>query len=75
MCANGQLGYGRRKRSSPSEQPDLNKVYEVSMATVVKVAYEPVDEKPRVWVEKGNTNLFEKNASHFSKFIFFSNPP
>lgn len=54
VCANGQVGYGRRKRSSPRDQPDRNKVYEVSMATVVKVAYEEVDEKPRLWTEDGN---------------------
>jgi hypothetical protein len=55
-CANGQLGYGRRRRdvsdSSSHHQPNWNKIYEVSMATVVKVANDPVDEKPRVWLEK-----------------------
>lgn len=48
-CANGQLGYGKRKRRDVTDKRDLNKIYEVSMATVVKVANEPVDE---VWVEK-----------------------
>uniref|UniRef100_A0A1B0DIS2 Uncharacterized protein n=1 Tax=Phlebotomus papatasi TaxID=29031 RepID=A0A1B0DIS2_PHLPP len=38
-CSNGQIGYGRRKREIPS-QADPNKVYEISMATFIKVNYE-----------------------------------
>ncbi|XP_059612891.1 uncharacterized protein LOC132259331 [Phlebotomus argentipes] len=38
-CSNGQIGYGRRKREIPS-QADPNKVYEISMATFLKVNYE-----------------------------------
>lgn len=57
-CANGQIGYGRKKRDvNPVTGRDLNKVYEVSMATVVKVADEPVEGKPDIWVEKGKKDL------------------
>lgn len=55
-CANGQIGFGRRRRDlSREDQPDPNKIYEVSMATVVKVAEEHVEGKPDDrWIEKAS---------------------
>merc|ERR1712036_178647 len=44
-CANGQLGYGkRRRRDVSSEGADLQKLYEVSMSTIIR--FEEEDEKP-----------------------------
>ena len=53
-CSNGQVGYGRRRRRRDVfSAGDPNKVYEVSMATVVKVAEQHVEGTPELWVEKG----------------------
>ena len=56
-CANGQIGFGRRRRRrrdvTAGDAVDRNKVYEVSMSTIVKVAEEHVEGKPATWVEKG----------------------
>lgn len=36
-CANGQLGYGRRKRRNvPSDASELQRLYEVSMSTIIR---------------------------------------
>jgi hypothetical protein len=51
-CANDQIGFGRRRRRDVSAADDRNKIYEVSMSTIVKVAEEHVEGKPTVWVEK-----------------------
>merc|ERR1712154_737395 len=53
-CANGQIGFGRRRRRRDvtGDAVDRNKVYEVSMSTIVKVAEEHVEGKPKTWVEK-----------------------
>jgi len=55
-CANGQIGFGRRRRRrrdvTVGDAVDRNKVYEVSMSTIVKVAEEHVEGKPATWVEK-----------------------
>jgi len=40
QCSNGQLGYGRRKREIFDASPDPNKVYEISMSTVIKMECE-----------------------------------
>jgi len=37
QCSNGQLGFGRRRRDVDSVSPASNKVYEVSMSTVIKL--------------------------------------
>jgi hypothetical protein len=38
-CSNGRTGYGKRKRRDVNDEPaDEQRVYEVSMSTVVKVA-------------------------------------
>jgi len=45
-CSNGQTGYGRRRRALPMSPVDPNKVYEISLATFIKVNYEPdVDQR------------------------------
>eukprot|EP00095_Tigriopus_kingsejongensis_P002866 maker-scaffold52_size450388-snap-gene-1.15 protein:Tk02866 transcript:maker-scaffold52_size450388-snap-gene-1.15-mRNA-1 annotation:"conserved hypothetical protein" len=56
-CANGEVGYGKRRRRdvSQDERSHLNKIYEVSMATIVKVSEGNVDDdvKPKTtWLEK-----------------------
>ena len=56
-CANGQIGFGRRRRRDVTGDVDRNKVYEVSMSTIVKVAEEHVEGKPATWVEKGESVL------------------
>jgi hypothetical protein len=61
-CANGQIGFGRRRRRDVNgDGPDRNKIYEVSMATIVKVAEEHVQGKPKVWVEEGENNCLRSN--------------
>ena len=58
-CANGQIGFGRRRRRrdvTGDAVDDRNKVYEVSMSTIVKVAEEHVEGKPKTWVEKGESD-------------------
>jgi len=40
-CSNGQVGFGKRKRRSQEEsEVDIQRVYEVSMSTIVKVGDE-----------------------------------
>ena len=59
-CANGQIGFGRRRRRrdvTVGDAVDRNKVYEVSMSTIVKVAEEHVEGKPTTWVEKGEESV------------------
>lgn len=36
-CSNGQIGFGRRKREIKNALTDPNKIYEVSVATFIKV--------------------------------------
>ena len=45
QCANGQRGYGRRRRRDVDDNADavLQQVYEVSMSTIVKVSDEATD--------------------------------
>jgi len=40
QCSNGQLGFGRRRRDISDASPDPNKVYEISMSTIIKMACE-----------------------------------
>ena len=53
QCANGQRGFGRRRRAVEDEA-DPNKVYEISMSTVIKFECEDCVEKPK-YIEKGRT--------------------
>lgn len=37
-CSNGQIGYGRRRREISHRTTDPNKIYEISLATFIKVS-------------------------------------
>lgn len=37
QCSNGKIGYGRKRRSITAAAPDLNRVFEVSLTTFIKV--------------------------------------
>ena len=50
-CANGQLGYGKRKRSVPTDGSDLQRLYEVSMSTIVRFEDETEAAKPETQPE------------------------
>uniref|UniRef100_A0A336LI52 CSON014413 protein n=2 Tax=Culicoides sonorensis TaxID=179676 RepID=A0A336LI52_CULSO len=46
QCSNGQIGYGRRRRAVNQTPADPNKIFEISLATFIKVNYqEGVDQK------------------------------
>ena len=36
-CSNGEPGYGRRRRDVSSKGADPNKVYTISMSTIIKM--------------------------------------
>jgi len=82
-CSNGQLGYGRRRRDVSSQDGDPNKVYEISMSTIIKMECDDC-EKEKYLLEKGSLReklefkhadeaalsaLFEEFGS--SKFVNF----
>merc|ERR1712083_901733 len=82
-CSNGQLGYGRRRREVASQDADPNKVYEISMSTIIKMECDDC-EKAKYLLEKGSLRekieyrhadeaalsaLFEEFGS--SKFVNF----
>jgi len=52
QCSNGQLGFGRRRRSVSDASPDPNKVYEISMSTVIRMDCDDC-ESPKFF-EKGS---------------------
>lgn len=58
-CSNGQIGYGRRKRDVSSDDVEAQRIYEVSMSTIVKVAQDDDDfgENPLEvsWKNRGKT--------------------
>jgi hypothetical protein len=43
-CANGQTGYGRKRREIKSET-DTNKVFEINLTTFIKVEYDEKTDK------------------------------
>lgn len=45
QCNNGQVGYGRKRRAVSASRADPNKVYEISMATFIKVNYDDKADK------------------------------
>merc|ERR1712001_128632 len=82
-CSNGQLGYGGRRREVSSQDGDPNKVYEISMSTIIKMECDDC-EKEKYLLEKGSLRekleykhadeaalsaLFEEFGS--SKFVNF----
>ncbi|KAK8401830.1 hypothetical protein O3P69_001140 [Scylla paramamosain] len=42
-CSNGQVGYGRRRRGIDDQTPDPNKIFEVTMMTILKIE-EPLND-------------------------------
>jgi len=52
-CSNGQSGYGRRRRDVASQDADPNKVYEISMSTIIKMECDDC-EKAKYLLEKGS---------------------
>ncbi len=70
-CANGQTGFGKRRRdTSDAKTSTKNKVYEVSMSTVVRVGEEKVEKSTESRREK-DTLVVEEGKSLFC-FIFSS---
>jgi len=82
QCSNGQRGFGRRRRSV-TDAADSNKVYEISMSTIIKMECDDC-EKEKYLLEKGSLReklefkhadeaalsaLFEEFGS--SKFVNF----
>ena len=57
-CSNGQLGYGRRRREVSSQDADPNKVYEISMSTIIKMECDDC-EKEKYLLEKGEEAGFQ----------------
>lgn len=61
QCSNGQIGYGRRKkRDLDDESATLQRVYEVSMSTLVKVGDEDT-----ILTSKRDSNGQKKRDLHF----------
>lgn len=52
-CSNGQNGFGRRRRDVSSEGADPNKVYEISMSTIIKMECDDC-EKAKYLLDKGS---------------------
>jgi len=63
QCSNGQLGFGRRRRAV-SEAGDPNKVYEISMSTVIKLECEDCS--------KGKMEAKETKMSHIREKVEYS---
>merc|ERR1711963_372715 len=51
QCSNGQRGYGRRRRAV-SDEADPNKVYEISMSTIIKLECDDCEKAK--YIEKGS---------------------
>jgi len=51
QCSNGQRGYGRRRRAV-ADEADPNKVYEISMSTVIKMECDDCEKAK--YIEKGS---------------------
>lgn len=62
QCSNGQLGYGRKRRSLSQMPPDPNKIFEVTMSTYIKVDYDGKD-----LVEKGK--LGSSNSQNLTRLF------
>lgn len=60
QCSNGQVGFGRRKKRDLDDSPsEIQRVYEVSMSTIVKVG----DEKTDIVVKDSQGNQKETFVS------------
>jgi len=51
QCSNGQRGYGRRRRAV-TDEADPNKVYEISMSTIIKLECDDCEKAK--YMEKGS---------------------
>ena len=68
QCSNGQVGFGKRrkKRNLDDSPSEIQRVYEVSMSTIVKVGDETTD----VIVKDSKGNRKETFVSEEGKFEF-----
>ncbi|XP_054710772.1 uncharacterized protein LOC129220384 isoform X2 [Uloborus diversus] len=72
-CGNGQLGYGRRKRSIPTDIPlDPNKVFEVEMTTFLRVDYAPEHFTLNKGALKGDFVSQQKKTSQVTNITTYS---
>lgn len=51
-CSNGQIGFGRKRRTIDVSNTDNNKLFEVTMSALIKVDFEE-----DAVVDKGNKNI------------------
>jgi hypothetical protein len=80
-CSNGQIGFGRKKRNVPTDDVEAQRIYEVSMSTIVKVAQEKDDfgENPLEvsWKNRGKSFKIQNQSydtTENSRSIPASNP-
>lgn len=71
QCSNGQLGFGRRRREISRASTDPNKVYEISMSTIIRLECDGDD------CEKKGKELIEEEGSVkvVSKKDFYEGAP
>ena len=74
-CSNGQLGYGRRRRDI-SEEAKENKVYTISMSTIIKMECDDCTkaehvEKGELWFNKVQSSLHGRIFVLFSDDVLF----
>ncbi|KAJ8934925.1 hypothetical protein NQ314_013104, partial [Rhamnusium bicolor] len=55
-CSDGQIGYGRRRRSIATLPADPNKIFEITITSFIKVGSENFDE-----TEKEDTKMYNDN--------------
>jgi len=71
QCSNGQVGFGRRKKRDLDDSPsEIQRVYEVSMSTIVKVG----DEKTDIVVKDSQGNQKETFVSEEAVISEIYNP-
>lgn len=62
-CSDGQIGYGRRRRSLPSMPADPNKIFEITITSFIKVNYE--DGAETAEAAQANQTVFLNNKKLF----------
>ncbi|XP_044746258.1 uncharacterized protein LOC123307858 [Coccinella septempunctata] len=60
-CSDGQIGYGRRRRSLPTLPADPNKIFEITITSFIKVNYDDESENFEALI-KNQTKIFEKGS-------------
>lgn len=58
-CSDGQIGFGRRRRSLPTLPADPNKIFEITITSFIKVNYDDESENFEA-VIKNQNKIFEK---------------